>query len=185
MSDDGQKFFFSNTFLSGAIDYDEQSYYDVPMKYDLFEDRVIIKLNNELLLDKDKIDRFSIADHNFEKMNFVTEDGNQKMGFFEKLIANGHFDLIKKHKKDDRKKMGEKTVYYEFVDKNEYYLLYENKYFRVETRSDITKIFPDYSGEIKKRFPKSRSRSNREDYLVELLNEVERLISKEDNKTGK
>ncbi len=183
MLDAKQKFFHSPLFSKGTIDYDGQQYFDVMMKYDVYEDKVIIKLNNELVLDKDKIDFFSINGHSFEKMDFITTDKVRYNGFFEKLEEHLSFSFIKKHKKAELKKMGKSAVYYEFVDKDELFLLYQEKFYRVETRSDIIKIFPFLSEEIKKRFPRSYRKMSQEEYLRGILKEVFLMVGQDHNKT--
>ena len=71
-----------------------------------------------------------------------------------------------------REKYGDKRVFHEFVDKNEYFLFYQNQYHSISSRGDIVKVFPDFAMKIKKQFPKYRRKLNEEEYLVTLLNGV-------------
>lgn len=172
MRDKKQKFFDTTEFLKGTIDYDGQLYFDVPMKYDVNEDQVLIRLNRVLLLKKSKIKSFSINGHQFEKLEQPEAGKLPINGFFEVLFEKESFKLIKKHKKEVREKYGDKLVFHEFVDKNEYFLFYQNQYHGISSRGDVVKVFPDFAAKIKKQFPKSRRKLNQEEYLFALLNGV-------------
>ncbi len=178
-----QKFFHSTDFLQGSIVYDERPYFDVAMKYDVNEDEVLIKLGRVLLLEKGKIKNFTINGHQFEKFDYRDHGNSNINGFVEVLFKNYFFSFIKKHKKEAREKLGKKLVFHEFFDKNQYFLFYQNQYHRISSRRDIVKVFPDFAEKIIKRFPKSRRKAKKEDYLNMVLNGIDQMMLEEKTKT--
>ena len=178
---DKHKFFHSSNSLYGFISYDGQPHFDVPMKYDLYEDEVLVKFKiTTLLLAKSKIDSFIVDNTKFLKINYEAKDPKDVKldGFFELLAETSFYKLIKKHKKKKIERIGNKFTYYEFNDKNIYFLLYKNSYHKISTKSDIVKIFPQFKQEIMSYSNKSLRRRDKEAYLLDLLNRVSEIHSK-------
>ncbi|PVW13876.1 hypothetical protein [Marixanthomonas spongiae] len=151
-----KKFLYNNGFQSGSIDYDGQTYYNIPLKYDVFNDEVILQLTGEngttiLQPFKELIKSFHITNRSFKKIvNKSTENKDDDLsGFYEELLKTSQLVVFKKHRKKRLKRIKEETIMYLFKPKKPYYfLLYQNMYYSVKNKRDFIQLFPDYKKEI-------------------------------------
>ncbi len=155
VKDGKHKFYQSPEFLTGNLLYDGQPYYDIPMKYDLFEDELIIELQANsgtsiLKLLKDEVDGFEIDGHTFRHLRDtkVYRSGDDIDGFFEVLSETSSILLLKKHLKLRKKVLEDKMVLNEFREDDSYYILYEGLYYPFRNKNDLIKAFPESKKEI-------------------------------------
>lgn len=143
-------------FLKGKIIYNNQTFNNVYMNYDLYTDDLLIKPNGEfdripIITIKDKIESFS-----FEGRNFVNLNYNKKIkeefinGYYEELITVEKLNFFEKHLKTKRQVFYNDKVYYEFEVAQEYILLYKNKYYKIDSKKTIQTIFPELKSKISK-----------------------------------
>lgn len=144
------KFYVTSYFQKGNINYGGQSYYDIDVKYDLFEDQLIININtssgsNILQLIKSKIQGFEMNDKVFVqiKNGDLFKSSEPIDGFYEYLLENDLLILYKKHKKERLKFLDGKVTLSEFKSDNEYFLYHEKVFYSISKKSDWNKVFPD------------------------------------------
>ncbi|HET8735081.1 MAG TPA: hypothetical protein VFM69_00645 [Pricia sp.] len=174
------KFFLSQDFLSGTMVSDDQSYYRLQLKYDLFADKVLVQLKDgfeavALQPEKTKIQGFTIAGSEFRNIGTPDESNTQISGFFEILFTSPTLTLLKKHRKKRNKKVGD-FVYYEFLDDNFNVLLYDGSYHIVDSNRDFRRLFPNFKKEIKKYRIK---KSDKDKGMIALLNRLSLVMSTE------
>jgi len=176
------KFFKSSEFLPATIVYKGQYYPNIEMKYDLYEDVVLLthkKGMRIVLLQpiKARIDSFVIDGHNFRNINDTAAETLGMTGFYEVLFDAPGFQLLEKHHKRRFERKGKNTVYSEFKQRNKMILFYNGSYHEIKTRISLTKLFPEYKSEIQdfsySRFPKE----NRSEYLKIVCQKINELIS--------
>ena len=176
------KFFKTTDFLPGSISYDGQYYSAVRMKYDLYEDQVLMNLQNGagiVLMQpiKHKIHRFTIDNSNFIHLNDSVAIAANLNGFFELLLENSSFKLLKKHKKQIFQRRGKNALYYEFKSRNTLFIHYAGEYYPLTSRRDLMKIFPELKKEIstypKKAFRINEAHSN----LITFLTRLHHVLS--------
>ncbi len=170
------KFFDSPNFQLGSLHYAEEPYFQVALKYDVYDDLLLAK-NTSISgasitkLDVEKISSFTIGDFRFVKLNKSTEKGEELSGFFEVLFDKGSVILLKKHRKKLFKKV-ENGVYYEFKD-NPWYLVSSNdSYVRLKNENALIAVFPN-SKDFIREFTRSNTALKEENYdafLVSLFN---------------
>lgn len=183
------RFFEVPDFLRGSIDYDGQEYFDLSMKYDVHGDEVLVKLKRgygeiTLQLIKSNVHSFTIDNHRFININKKDDNNTSSIhGFHESLLETSIFILLKKHKKNVKRRERNKVVYYEFLSKNEYVLYYNDSYHYVNNKSDFIKVFPKFKKDIDSYYNASRAlkRSNKDLFNQTLLRRIFTLLSKEDN----
>ncbi|WP_062060270.1 hypothetical protein [Aquimarina longa] len=184
VKNDRYRFFISNDFMKGTIKYDEQSYFDLSLKYDVYGDEVLVKLQDGfgevvLQLIKNKIDNFTINNHQFYRIHTKKIEEVADIGFYEVLVKNTSFILYKKHKKNKKQRLENKKMSYEFFDKHIYILFYNDLYYRIKSQKDITNIFPDYKETINlyyKKDSRSIQKSDLDTFLTTLLKRIDTLI---------
>ncbi len=175
------QFFKSVDFLPGSIVYKGQYYPNIMMKYDLYEDVVLLNLKKGLrivLLQpiKSRIDSFKIFGHNFKNINNSAAKKQDVSGFYELLFDAPGFQLLEKHKKQRYERKGKSNLYSEFKKRNTFILFYAGNYYPINNRKSLIDVFPAYTKEIQgyshKKFPKE----NRTDYLTVLCQRTYALI---------
>lgn len=179
MNNGKHKFFMNRSFHLSTLYYEGQPYHLVKLKYDLYEDVVLVNGRKTLRLENDKINKFIIGKITFVKLNTYGNNDQSLHGFFEVLNDYGQLKLYKKHRKDKLDRLGDRWVYHDFIDDNSYYVMYDHVYYRVEKKKDIIDIFPKYKRQLNTHSKKSSGRMEQEDYLLFLLEHVNRLVSTE------
>lgn len=180
------QFYISNKFLKGSVVYDGQPYYGLDLKYDVFEDQLLLQLNSITSKDKtlelvwDYIDNFEIIGHRFVKLLPDNIPNLNYYGFYEKSLSGPYYSMYTKFRKKNIKKKDRDAVYHEFIkSKSEYVLQYKNEYHLVNSRKEIVVLFPQFKKEIHKFYSTVRIlRSNDFDaFMVALLKRIEILVS--------
>ncbi len=177
MENDNHKFYKTLEFLNGDIIYDRQPYYDIQMKYDLYEDQIIVNLitksgNNILKLLNSKINSFAINGSEFIKLsNSSIINSNEIIsGVYETLFNSPNFTLYKKNKKKAKKIITKKYLYYTLKDHSQYYYYQNKNYYLIKSKKDWIKIFPNKKKEIQTFYNKNKLliQSNNDLFLKQL-----------------
>lgn len=180
---DSHKFFSSPEYLSASIVYGGEPYFDIDMKYDLYEDQVLLGLRSDvglkmLRLVKDRIDEFVIGEHRFRKVDCQMDKSNNVNGFHEVLLETTLFSFLKKNSKQRYTRYEGNRIFHEFVSDNKYNLEYNGSCFNIKGKKDIVKIFPEYRSHINKNIVDSNRKVNKEQYLIKILQLVSDLAER-------
>ncbi|SFW18554.1 hypothetical protein [Cellulophaga fucicola] len=192
--DDGDGYFekdrsFENTnryykqfdFFDGSIVYDKQLFNNVKIKYDVFEDELLLNLknsNNNLITIQpinNKVDSFVLNSQYFVNIdNLTVEKGNYK-GYLKLLLDNENFQLYKKHLKSRIEKRSSNKLLYQFSDREYNLLHYKKSLIKIKNIRNLNKIFPEYKSVIREYSVKDkRSDSN----IIDLLKKINLLMNK-------
>ncbi|SDS16565.1 hypothetical protein SAMN05216503_2189 [Polaribacter sp. KT25b] len=165
---DNSQFLIDDKFYASTINYNGQTYYNIPLKYDIYKDDLIFKIksyheNYSTILDKTKIKSF-ITDGKL----FINIADN---GFNEKLFSENNFVIYKKNSKRVIKSIKSDFYYDEFILNNSYSLLVDDKFVPANEKSDWKKVFPSKKSEINKFFKKNRKKlkTSPDIFMKELL----------------
>ncbi|WP_400081052.1 hypothetical protein [Winogradskyella sp. R77965] len=179
MINEKHKFFKDLNFVFGEVVYDDKPYTKVWMKYDIFEDQLILKhsfspTDPSIILDKSRIESFSLFGHQFNNLSFTTQKGISIEGFFETLLKTDSLQLLKKYKKRIRSKTNENNRYYEFNDNNMYVLIKDNQHIIIKNPKKLTKQFSEYRRLIDEIELDSEKEKNKDydDYLVAIFSSI-------------
>jgi len=185
MLNEKHKFFISPNFTNGSVVYSNEPYYDLDLKYDVFEDQLILRHSDNpnfptILLDKDKVSSFNIEGHEFQNLRFELKKENFESGFFEVLSNSGPIVLFKKNYKRILKKTNDHIRYYEFKSKNSYFFKHKELYYDLKSFSSFTNIFPEYKAQLKEIESelKELKKENTDAYYKSIIDELSSLISK-------
>ena len=153
------QYFKTSSFSNGSVVYNGQLYFNIPLKYDVFDDKLLIKDPNTLNapvieLDKNKISSFIINSHKFIHVHH--NEKSEVSGFLEILLEKEMLSLYKKHLKKNIRKSDEKVeylykqvAYYEFKDKYVHIISYKGVHYKVKKANDLNAIFIDYKTQLK------------------------------------
>ena len=129
----------SDAFKKGTVTYQNETFYNVPLKYDLDTDQLIVNIKDEfetfsIQLEKSFVTTFSIKQQLFKN--------TKETGFNEVLFSSNAITLFKKHLKKKKKKTDQSFMYYKFIKESRYVIYYKNAYFKGNKKKDLVKVFP-------------------------------------------
>lgn len=152
MLNEKHKFFETKEYKVGQLKYDGQVYKEVPMKYNIYDDLLLVnieeKLNNFFQLFSDKVEEFSLLGHDFK--NITSENNKNIKGFYEILNDDEVFKIYKKHILDRKRINDVDQFYFEFIAKDsEYIYEFKGDYYELNQSKDLALKLPELENEIK------------------------------------
>ncbi|WP_286760736.1 hypothetical protein [Salegentibacter sp. UBA1130] len=177
------KFFEVNEFVDASIIYNDQKFPNVPIKYNVYDDLILVNLqynqNKSIFkLINNRVQEFYINGHQF--IYLETSNDIDLNGFFEVIDREGAFKIYKRHKKDMQERRDKQMVYHEFKnDKPDYYFEFQNDVFELRNKRNLFDVFPKLKSEIRNFYRANRKefRNNPEDFMKTLATEMNSLLS--------
>jgi hypothetical protein len=168
--DEEHPYFEVDDWTYGSIVYDGDLYENVALMYDINIDKVITEHNrgNSIKLLDEKIQRFSILNHTFVRLN---GDDSTKIsaGFYDQLYG-GASKVIAKHVKTYQESLDQGEIIPRFEESTQYYIIKNDVYFPVKSKGSVLKVFDDRKQEIKDFVKKNRIsfKANREEAIARM-----------------
>lgn len=181
--DNKHRFFETNTLTPSNIVYGGQKYFNIPLRYDLYDDQIVIAIGsgqstNEIMLLKEKVSSFTVGTHFFENLDAAQLGSVSSPGFYQLLTENENFKLYKKNHKTIKRRLKDRRVFYEFNDlKPEYIVKTPDGFFRLNRMRDLTSRYPDYRNELSSFRLTSRDHNSNDRVLVTAINRLNTLIN--------
>lgn len=184
-SDKSHEFYNSFNFIKGNIVYDSQPYFDIDIKYDVFNENIVVKLPFKgtfkvITLLNDKVNEFSINDKKFVNINnyFDSIKGTDLSIFYEVISEKNQIKILKLYKKEKREKLDKEYRYEVFKDKDEYYTVLNNSLYELKNKRDLIDILPDLKNQINLFYKsqKKLSKSDNEAFLKLLASHFNNLL---------
>lgn len=170
-------------YSKGSITYNDQYYVDVSLKYDLLEDNLIARSDDNLSIFNIKlipefVDSFSIYNRNFVRLTDLNL-GLSGNGFFEEAYLGNSLKLYIKHAKTKKDKAIRGGVQYKFKDDNFYIVKKAGKFNVIRSVKDIRKSLPENEDQIRQFYKTYRSlyKSNREMFMTNLVKHLDGLVN--------
>lgn len=154
-------FLDSPDFLQGTLTYSGQTYYNQALKYHVYDDLLVIKLENRgktaiFQLISDKVDRFSLNGRSFVHVKDASEE--LLSGFFEIQNEKNEKVLLKKHRRKKKSRLDKTSTYYEFSKEDGYYLLKSNDvFYSFNSKKELHELFPEAKKEINSFYNEKRA----------------------------
>jgi len=176
--DNNHPFFNSQDFIIGTIEYNGDLYFNINIKYNLFNQEIIAKLKSKngseaaIKLYNSKIESFII---NNQKFINVSPNSSGVNGFYEEVSIDNDYTLLIKHQKFKKDLYRNEQLYVEFVTaKNEYLILKGNTYYTLDSKKDVINLFPDSKQKINQFYRDYRSLRKADycQFLIKLLQEL-------------
>ncbi|QOG02752.1 hypothetical protein [Flavobacterium sp. MDT1-60] len=195
--DKSHSYYASRKFTTGSLKYEDQDYYNVELKYDVNNDILVCRPIGEfdymgINVIKEKTANFSIYDKQFVNINYENPSCPVFMtGYYQEIIFSKNNILYIKHHKSRTKVIDTKTISDgvnqnstdEFKEKNEFILKYKEAYYRISSKSDIIKIFPEYKSTIKKYYNNNAQleESDNKVFIENLIKEINTISNNVSN----
>ncbi len=147
----GDPFLYSNMFLPGSVQINDKSFQNVGLKYDIYNDELLIITDQSgiIQLNKEMIDSFIInfetIDHRF--LNIEPDSSNIMAGYVE-VFKEKNTTLYIKHIKEIVSTTEGKTIK-SFLQSQRYYVLKENRIYKINRNKDLIVLLGDKKQEIR------------------------------------
>ncbi len=148
----GHIYYITDEWQDGFIYYAGQLYEHVSLRFDVFQNKVIVehpRSHREIELDSKKISSFGLNGLKFVRLISPTE------GFYAE-IYKGEVKVYIWHYKTLKENTEGKTMVREFPAKEKVYILKDETYHLVSTQSAILSVFKERKSELKKLIKEER-----------------------------
>jgi len=153
--------FLENKYNTCTLQYNNQTYYEVSLKYDVFNDLLLFKPKSQMVLETSlitqQVDYFILKNKKFRKIETILSDSTKQSGFFEEAEINAKSTLYIKHKKIFKVDPQSDKVSHIFYDFKIYYIFHDNKLEEISSKSSIINLFPTSKKEIKQFYKENRN----------------------------
>ncbi|MFM9988209.1 hypothetical protein [Flavobacterium sp.] len=176
------RYLTSNNFTVGSLNYDNQDYFNVNIKYDIYQDELILKPSDEsdyisINLIKENIKKFKIHDKNFVNLDNILPTKFLE-GYYEENLVGKSFIFYIKHYKENKELLKDNGVFIEYFYKNKYIIFHKNKFNTINNKSEIVKQFPDQKSKINDFYDlnKDLKKENELRFMETLMKYINNLI---------
>ncbi|HSD14679.1 MAG TPA: hypothetical protein VLB74_08530 [Flavobacterium sp.] len=147
------QYYPTEKFENSSIVYNDQLYFDIPIKYDIYKDLVIYRPQESnaigIELIREKTTSFTVNNKKFIYIaNLFFQINQIKPGYYEENVTGKNFIFYIKHHRDKREILKGSSVFYEFEDNYEYYIKKDNSFNRISSKKDLIRLFPEYKRKI-------------------------------------
>jgi len=172
------RYLFDDTMHISEIKYENQEYYNNKIKYDIFQDIVIVNPVNQseklfVELDKNKVEYFTIENKKFVKLDLPKDN----ISFCEENLSTDNFIFYIKYIKKPTEILSDNgvTISYELRTK---FIIETKKTFReVTNKKSLINIFPNLKSEIND-FYKNNNKLEKENevkFMENLMLKIKKL----------
>lgn len=150
----GNRYLFSDKFSKGIVNYNDQNYYDVNLKYDIYKDALVLNPykdsdNIGINMIKEKTAGFTLQGRTFVNLNLNGKlPSDFYTGFYEENLIGKGFIFYIKYRKEAKEIIESKFVSIDYIFKTEFILYYKNSFIKLHSKRDLTQLFPDYKTKI-------------------------------------
>ncbi|MBT2556411.1 hypothetical protein J7E24_01295 [Hymenobacter sp. ISL-91] len=178
----GNQFFESADARPGSVHYSEHLFENVPLRYDLLLDQVVVSApENPLLLLRlvdEKLPQFTIGSHQFVRLLADSTGGaGMATGYYE-VLSEGGVQLLARRTKRERKELNDRSVVVEFLSADRLFARKGNTYYALGSKSAALRLFTDRATEVQAYLRQNRiklSKANFEASLIQVANYYNQL----------
>ena len=164
MINEKHKFFKTEDFLPGAVRYDGQSFFDIPLRYNIFEDQlsVALQMNGrtfKYVLFPNQLEGFKVKGTEF--INFY-KPGSAQSGIYELLYQDSQVQVLKKHRLKEKTHTSRDYLFHEFKEKKPRYFFLTQGEPLALNRRNLLASFPGQKSSLKKSYRRFKRKSKEE-----------------------
>ena len=157
----GHQFFNIDSSTKGSVTYDGLGYYNIPMRYDIVRDEIIIWHPNgfPVNLIKQKLDSFTLFDQRFIKIeNIKGAAGLDSIGYYQQLYSSPDISVFVKRKKLLQEVTGRTSIETSIYSRDFYYILKDGNYYPIKNRKALLEILKDKKSETQQYIKRNKLR---------------------------
>lgn len=187
LNNESRYFGDTNVFANGSVNYENQDYFDVNLKYDILNDDLVFNPKSiesnyiGINLNKEKIKSFSINKKNFVNLSTPTLPPDISKGFYEESVVGKSFTFYIKHYKTRSESIKDYGVFAKYTYKTEFILFFKNKFERINSKKSIVNQFPEYKKKINDFYTMNDylEKENRIKFMENLMIYINNLLNSE------
>lgn len=155
---EGHGFYFSSDWQIGNIQYDGIWYNDLPLRYDIYKDEVMVNHPNNIpiILFGERVQQFHFAGLHFFRLKTNIKN-EHSVGIYQ-LLSDGKIKLLSRRSKIIEENLENKKVEKKFIDQHKYYLVKDGEYHLVRNQKSVLNVLSDRRQEIIKDLKKNNIR---------------------------
>lgn len=185
--DNEHRYYNSNTFTKGQVSYDGQTYSDVSLKYDIFNDVLILNPSGEnenlgVNLTKESVSDFRINGRKFINFNLkkILPEGFSE-GYYEENVSGNKFTFYIKHHKEGIQLIRNESLLVSYDIRDEFVIYYKNNFSKISSKKDIIKLFPNYKDKIKDFYFMNKKvvKEDKAQFMENLMKHINQLLPNE------
>ncbi len=166
----GDQFLFSGDFLKGTVTVNGKTYYNMNVKYDIYNDEILITTDRGIILqlNKEMTDEFAFEFNNrefvFRKME---PDVTTPLTGYVNNLVDGNLSLLVKYKKEIDP-LSVENKYDSFGQSHRVYVRKDGKIYPINFRKDFFNVLSDNKQQIRDFIKRERvrmTRKNPESYI--------------------
>ncbi len=147
----GHPYFQQDSLQTGTVSYDGVSYPRILLKYDIYQDALIVsdyERSGLIELLREKISWFEISAHHFVYLSSPKEINKISSGFYELLLSHPLSTIYARRSKQvpAAPKSDEQQ---QFAEKNVYYIMVNNAYFEINNKESLLRVLKDKKDALK------------------------------------
>jgi hypothetical protein len=167
-SENNHNFFTSPNFIKGDVTYDGDTFFNVNLKYDAFNDQLIFKPNGDksfinIELIRDKVLQFKLKKHHFINSKTITNNSDLVSGYLEIIYNTPNLKLYAKRKKTVTERIRQNRLVYLFSNEPSFYLYYAGNLTEIRSSKSFKKIVPIFNKELKTELKDNKKRFAKDD----------------------
>lgn len=173
MVNEKHKFFQTRNFREAQITYDGKIFYDVPAKYSIWDDELLVNLEGEtrtstFKLFKNRLGRFTLGSYEF--VSFYSPE-SPLSGIYELLWKEGSLQVLKKHRINEKEVSKNRYIHYEFEPASPKYYFVIGENIKEVTRKNILEVFPENKSLVREKYRTYRrqSKHRRDQSLINMF----------------
>lgn len=143
---EGHPYYLSDEPLSGSVLIEDTWYYKISIRYNLFQNSVVVehpKTHREIELIQERISSFQLNEITFVRLT------EPEPGYYAQLYS-GEIKFYGRYLKTIQERVDNKTKITAFIPKNRYYLVKDNTFHAITSKSSVLKILEDQKSELRK-----------------------------------
>lgn len=175
----GTAYFITDDWQMGMVTYHGVLYKNVPMKYDLVRDKLVILHHNEfnkIELVSERVDSFFIGGHSFIRLNSYRIKEKHQIGFFDVLV-NGSLIVFAKREKTIHEFIEGMEVMRRIKEDTKFHVVIGESLHSISNRSDLLQIMGKHRKAVQQylRGQNIKFRKNKEAAIVAAIRFYNRM----------
>lgn len=144
--DSQNRYYVSEYFQKGSMNYNDQDYFDLLLNYDIYSDELVLKPYGEsnttkINVVRDNVSYFKIGNEKFVHLKAINSTAFKK-GYYEEVPAGNNTTLFIKYYKEKKKINNAQVDLIEFVPKYDFIIQKDNKFYLANDKKQIVELFP-------------------------------------------
>jgi hypothetical protein len=175
----GDEFLFSKDYLKGTVYINGKTFNNIDIKYDIYNDEIIIMLNlgTHIQLNKEMVTGFDIIFNNIKyRFTKLTIDSLSAINYYVNVLYEGKTALYLKYKKEI-KELAIENKYDEFYQKQMLYFMKDGMSYRISGKKDLLRLLKDDNLQIRAfiKQQKIKTKNNKPESFIPILDYYDSL----------